>query len=196
MNGRHKEWREVVNECKQYEFADWPLEGPMSVGHLIRHFHNFGGDSKRWLLEWMRSKNISENDRVAHEMRCLADFMFTAGSYDQINLVSLAGCEVIATGDYRRLLLGRSIRTQDRTGKTPRSLQASEVRMTPCLPVSGAEPLGVPRKSLTWQHLGLRFGITGEGCKSLTRQPELWQTQCCLLTGQRPKPRPRAVERA
>ncbi len=90
---RYKEWRKVVTEVREYSFPDWPLEGPMTVLHLVKHFGRHGGDPKRWLSEWMRARHISETDRVSFEMRCLVDIVYLAGCYDQLNLPVLASVE-------------------------------------------------------------------------------------------------------
>ena len=50
---------------------------------------------KRGLCEWRRSKHMQENDRVAYEMRCLAQRLYAAGCYDQLNLSSLCSMEVV-----------------------------------------------------------------------------------------------------
>ena len=93
---RHKAWDQLVLEAKDYQFDDWPLEGPLSTAHLLRHFSKFGGDPKRWLSEWMRTKQVSENDRTAYEMRTLIDCIYTAGVYDQLNIPALASLEIIS----------------------------------------------------------------------------------------------------
>ena len=93
---KHKEWKVVSIEVKEYQWEDWPLEGPLSLGHLVPHFNSFGGDPKRWLGEWMRAKGVQDNDRIAHEMRCLVECLYIAGCYDQLNLCCLASLEVIA----------------------------------------------------------------------------------------------------
>ena len=82
-----------MTEVREYSFADWPLEGPMTVLHLVKHFGRHGGDPKRWLGEWMRSRHIAETDRVSFEMRCLVDIVYLAGCYDQLNLPVLASVE-------------------------------------------------------------------------------------------------------
>ena len=93
---RHKDWKQLILEARDYQFSDWPLEGPLSTAHLLRHFEKFGGDPKRWLSEWMRAKQVSETDRVAFEMRTLVDCLYTAGSYDQVNVPALASMEIVA----------------------------------------------------------------------------------------------------
>ena len=61
---RRFSWTQLVLEAKDYNFHDWPLEGPLSTAHLLRHFEKFGGDPKRWLAEWMRAKQVNEGDRI------------------------------------------------------------------------------------------------------------------------------------
>ena len=34
---KHKEWKVVSIEVKEYQWEDWPLEGPLSLGHLVRN---------------------------------------------------------------------------------------------------------------------------------------------------------------
>ena len=34
---RHKEWKVVSIQVKEYQWEDWPLEGPLSLGHLVRN---------------------------------------------------------------------------------------------------------------------------------------------------------------
>ena len=67
---------------KDFNFRDWPHEGPMSVGHLLRHVERFGGDPKRWLSDWIRMKQIHENDRIAHYLRLLVEALWLGGTYD------------------------------------------------------------------------------------------------------------------
>ena len=93
---RYKEWRQVALEAKEYTFQDWPLDGPLTTGHLIKHFSKFGGDPKRWLADWMRSKQIHENDRISFEMKVLIESLYLAGTYDQLNMSCLASVEVIS----------------------------------------------------------------------------------------------------
>ena len=93
---RYKEWRQVAIEAKEYSFQDWPLDGPLTTRHLIKHFSKFGGDPKRWLADWMRAKQIQENDRITFEMKVLIECLYLAGTYDQLNLSCLASIEVIS----------------------------------------------------------------------------------------------------
>ena len=85
---RYKPWRDLVKQCREYAFSDWPHEGPQTVLHLVRHMLKNGGLPKQWLLIWPRQKGIHDNDRMMHEMN--------GGCYDQLNLPTLACIETVA----------------------------------------------------------------------------------------------------
>ena len=93
---RFKEWRQVTLECRDFNFSDWPLDGPLTTQHFLKHTARNGGDPKRWLAEWMRAKQIQEGDRVSFEMKVLIECLYIGGTYDQLNLSGLASIEVIA----------------------------------------------------------------------------------------------------
>lgn len=93
---RYKEWRRVVGELREYNFSDWPHEGPLSVLHLCKHMLKNGGDAKLWLQVWARHKGIAETDRVMFELRTLVEIIHLGGVYDQLNLASLASFESAA----------------------------------------------------------------------------------------------------
>jgi len=93
---RYKEWRQVVHECVDYSYEDWPHSGPATVHHLLKHFLKYGGDPKQWLELWCRQKGIADQDRVKHELRCLMEVFHLAGTYDQLNLPVLASMETVA----------------------------------------------------------------------------------------------------
>ena len=93
---RYKEWRKVAIESQYYSYSDWPLEGPATVHHLLRHTRKHGGDPRVWLQIWARQKQIGESDRVMHELRCLTDVLFYGGTFDQLNMPVLVSFEVVA----------------------------------------------------------------------------------------------------
>lgn len=95
-NLRHKEWRNVVHESKEFGYPDWLHEGPATVLHMLKHMQKFGGDPKQWLELWCRQKNIADQDRVKHELRCLMDVLYYGGVYDQVNMPVLASFESVA----------------------------------------------------------------------------------------------------
>ena len=93
---RYKPWRDVCKEVREYSYPDWVHEGPQSCLHLIKHMQKNGGSPKLWLQVWSRFKGIQDNDRVMHEMRVLMECLEHGGSYDQLNLASLACMETIS----------------------------------------------------------------------------------------------------
>ena len=46
---RHKAWREVAQEISTHRYDDWPLEGPLTMQHLVVHQSRYGGDPRLWL---------------------------------------------------------------------------------------------------------------------------------------------------
>eukprot|EP00438_Fugacium_kawagutii_P005651 Skav219568 [mRNA] locus=scaffold886:117352:118863:- [translate_table: standard] len=93
---RFKEFREAVNECKEHSWPDWPLEGPLTTLHLVKHMARSGGTPKTWLNEWARFKEVNEQDRVMFELRTLVDALHLGCCYDQVNVASLASFETIS----------------------------------------------------------------------------------------------------
>lgn len=93
---RHKEWKIVSQECAEYSFKDWPLEGPLCTLHMVKQMHRTGGTPKAWLQNWARFKQVPEGDRIMFELRTLVEAIEYGGSYDQLNLASLASFECIS----------------------------------------------------------------------------------------------------
>ena len=92
---RFRSWRDATRECREYSYPDWPHDGPQTALHLMKYMHKNGGTPKQWLLVWSRHKGIHDNDRVMHEMRALLEAFEYAGTYDQLNLGSLACMETL-----------------------------------------------------------------------------------------------------
>ena len=93
---RHKSWREVVREIKKYTFKDWPLEDGLStVEHMAKRWEQSGGTPLLWLELWARDRLLNQSDRTYIEMKCLLSAIHYAGSYDQVNLASMASIEVL-----------------------------------------------------------------------------------------------------
>ena len=93
---RHKPWREVVREIKKYTFKDWPLEDGLStVEHMAKRWEQSGGTPLLWLELWARDRLLNQSDRTYIEMKCLLSAIHYAGSYDQVNLASMASIEVL-----------------------------------------------------------------------------------------------------
>ena len=92
---RHKEWKVAWQESASYSFPDWPHEGPLATLHMMKMMMRAGGSPRAWLQSWARYKQIPEQDRIMHELRTLVDAVEYGGSYDQLNLPSLAAFECI-----------------------------------------------------------------------------------------------------
>jgi len=91
---RHKSWKGVCDEIYAEGMESAPLEGPCSVVSLCRYFEVHGGNPRDWLSVWCREKGLDGSERVCHELRTLADIIYLTGTFDQLNLASLAGIEL------------------------------------------------------------------------------------------------------
>ena len=92
---RWKDFRDAVRESTEEPFADSPLEGTRTALHMARMMDRTGGCPRRWLEQWLREKHIETGDRVAHEMRVLTEVLRTAACYDQLNVGSVIGIEIL-----------------------------------------------------------------------------------------------------
>lgn len=86
----------VCRELTPSSFSDWPLDSPRTVVHLCKHMGKHGLLPSGFLDRWARSRRVEETDRVYHELRALVDTLQVGGSYDSLNLGSLAMAETIA----------------------------------------------------------------------------------------------------
>ena len=84
-----------MQEAVAHSFSDWPCQGPQSTIHMAKHMAKPGGDPKSWMQIWMRRRNLAESDRVVHELKTLVDVLYLGGTYDQLNLGSLASFEAV-----------------------------------------------------------------------------------------------------
>ena len=91
---RFRSWRDVVLDITENVWPDSPNEGPATVVDNLTHMERYGGTPRLWLQLWARARGVEEGDRVHHELSCLVDILETAGTYDQVNLGSLACMEV------------------------------------------------------------------------------------------------------
>ena len=92
---RFKGWRDVCSQSRVHSFADFPLEGPVTLLDLGKHMQRFGGDPANWMLQFAREKHIAASDRTWHELRVLTSAVEAAGSYDQLNIGALASVEIL-----------------------------------------------------------------------------------------------------
>ena len=97
---RYKEWKKVLYEATEESMASAGLRGPPVCLSVCRKFFKAGGSPKAWFPEWCREVGITRKDRAWHEVECLIEALWQAGTFDQLNMGAIAAMEVIA----RRLL--------------------------------------------------------------------------------------------
>ncbi|CAK0895503.1 unnamed protein product, partial [Prorocentrum cordatum] len=97
---RFKEWRKVLHEATQESLQTAGLKGPPVCLAICRKFFKRGGDPKAWFAEWAREVGIARKDRSWHEVECLIEALWQAGTFDQLNMGAVAALEVVP----RRLL--------------------------------------------------------------------------------------------
>ena len=93
---RYKDSKVAVQESSTHAFRDYPVEGPAVCLEDLAAMTKIAGDPRRWLERWLIEKGFGENDRLAHEMHVLADCLFHAATYDQLNVGSVVCLEVVA----------------------------------------------------------------------------------------------------
>ena len=94
---RHRQWREVCAGLQEDGFDDgWPVPGPRTVLWLCKTFSKAGLTPTQWVERFLSTAKWSDTDRSAHELRSLARYIETGGTYDQLNLASLASYEMMA----------------------------------------------------------------------------------------------------
>eukprot|EP00971_Amphidinium_carterae_P332406 6466556-Amphidinium_carterae.2 len=93
---RYKSWRVVCEESYTEGLEQCPLEGPISVLSLAKHFEIHGSNPRDWLQNWSRDKGLDGSERVCHELRTLTDVLAYAGTFDQLNVGSLMCLEICA----------------------------------------------------------------------------------------------------
>ena len=92
---RYKEWRLVVQESSSNVYPDCPCDGRETTLDFLKLFERNGGKPTMWLKVWAQNKGISTTDRVYHELEVLCTAIERAGSYDQLNMPSLASFETL-----------------------------------------------------------------------------------------------------
>ncbi len=92
---RYKAWREVCAECTEEDLDPKRLDGAATAMHMVKAMERQGGDPRQWLEKWLREKRLENGDRVSHELRCLTDSLYQAGTVDQLNLGGLLCIETL-----------------------------------------------------------------------------------------------------
>ena len=94
---RFKRWRGCSREMKFHRFEDWPFEDSNSQTlYLASHWDRHGEDGQVWLERWMTDRGISPGERTGIEMKTLVQALHLGGTYDQLNLPSLASFEFLS----------------------------------------------------------------------------------------------------
>eukprot|EP00959_Pyramimonas_sp_CCMP1952_P248603 5196539-Pyramimonas_sp.AAC.1 len=62
---------------------------------MAKRWEQNGGPPLLWLDLRARDRQLSQTDRSYIEMKCLLTSIFYAGSYDQVNLPSMASIEAL-----------------------------------------------------------------------------------------------------
>ena len=84
----------MLQEATQESLQTAGLKGPPVCLPVCRKFHKHGGAPKAWFAEWAREVGLSRKDRGWHEVECLIEALWLAGSYDQLNVGALASAEL------------------------------------------------------------------------------------------------------
>ena len=92
-----------------------------------------------WLQVWMRDRGISLSYRVCHEICVLLEAIYVGGTFDQLNMASLALFEVLARGSNASSMPTRATRTSLR-GMLPGSTLESGRPLMRCLQDSEGMP--------------------------------------------------------
>lgn len=92
---RYKPWKAVVAECVIHYFRDWPLDGPMTALGVMKHMEKFGPMPTQWVEAFARRKHLATTDRAYHELMLLAEAFEAFGCYDQLNMPTSAGVEIL-----------------------------------------------------------------------------------------------------
>ena len=93
---RWRPWRSVVQLGHENYYEDWPVEGPRTLQWLLKHIERTAGSPMQWYHRFLVESRISPTDRTAYEIQSLARMLEVAGSYDQLNLPSVAAFEILA----------------------------------------------------------------------------------------------------
>eukprot|EP00971_Amphidinium_carterae_P346029 6487276-Amphidinium_carterae.4 len=92
---RYKEWQEVASCMLEQRMDEWPLEGPRTMGWVIRFFARQGVTPTSWLERHLRDHAYSATDRSVYELRALAEIMEDAGCFDQLQLSNQVSFELV-----------------------------------------------------------------------------------------------------
>ena len=94
---RHRRWRLVADAITEESFDDWPLEDSVrTVDWLVQTIARSDRGPIDHVKFYLSKNPYQPSDRSQFELRCLAEIIEVAGTYDQLNLASLACFETLA----------------------------------------------------------------------------------------------------
>ena len=96
---RAREWRDLVHDADESEFADWPLTGPRTTTWCLAFLMKQPGGAADHHHIWRRTAGLAALDFGVAEHEQLMEMVKHAGAYDQLNLANSAAFEVV----FRRL---------------------------------------------------------------------------------------------
>eukprot|EP00974_Lingulodinium_polyedra_P113101 10947431-Lingulodinium_polyedra.AAC.1 len=89
-------WRSLAtayDEGVEVDFLDWPLQGPRSAAYIMKVLKR---DQLNFLTqsdEWARKSGVPAGSRSVHEHKVLSRALHLLVTYDQVNIMNLAGAE-------------------------------------------------------------------------------------------------------
>ena len=102
---RFRKLAECEPEWQLESFDDWPLQGERNLPYSCRQLRR---EERTWLGHhdnWVKLSGVRNNDRSVHEHLVLCTSLHHLVTYDQLQLVNLAGAEAI---NVRRQLIERA----------------------------------------------------------------------------------------
>ena len=91
---RWRDWKQVTSASSENFYEDWPVDGPRAALWTMKSMQKTGGTPMGWLNKLIADKKIGSSDRMAYELQAWVRLVETAGSYDQLNLPTLASFEI------------------------------------------------------------------------------------------------------
>ena len=165
-------------ECQsaQTKWPDWPLRGPRAAQWCIQHVLAFDASFLGWHSRWVSEQKLDplHPNVTTHESCCRALDAFLA--CDQLNLLELAGAEVVARqlqlAEERERQSSEANKTKNDNGIwswTPISTWAEVIIAETCAFVKSSTPGSPPSFSLNRRCLKSAARLARSGpCRSLS----------------------------
>lgn len=92
---RFKDYRVAVQESRMVTFADWPINGPRTVKHVITQMVNHGGSPSGHSQAWRVACRMQPTDGPAMEHDSWCRVLEAMIVYDQLDTTNLASAELV-----------------------------------------------------------------------------------------------------